>query len=407
MKKQQFVLLFLVSFSMVSFAQEIKIEIDTIALLQKKVCENSIKSIAKKYEKQLGIYTKDLYKIEQLERSDKKKKDSLLSALEKNKKANFDKLLSIFKDFEKNESYCSQYLEKDSIKKWFQYQKPFENEEKKEVTYSYFGRGKIIKDTLFDQTTIQGQILNEVLKNKGKDSYIGNIVIPKYNQEFYFYKIPKRRFKEIIKNKERDVATYKLQKVELEIRDGVFIDVKAYIKYLGEVHVFQSVVGVSILNFHKKANKRLLYYRQTEKSKLQSKKSLFGDRFFERVILMGDVFTYHYGIGNNYIPHDLVLKFPELDEKKIPTNKNNSVRYKIKEKTYLDKIVELRAYTDFLSTFGESENGLVQIEGSAKFYVFPFPYRFPRIFPFNLFGLKDTQFQVLPNIHTNVQYSRF
>jgi hypothetical protein len=113
-------------------------------------------------------------------------------------------------------------------------------------------------------------------------------------------------------------------------------------------------------------------------------------------IRLGDVMMYNYEMGSHYIPDNLVLKLPENDVNNNKTNLENPATYRIKQKTDLDKILELRTYTDFLALFGDSNNGLVQIEGKAKFFAFPFPLQIK-------YG---AQVQLLPSVSPYVNYSR-
>lgn len=114
-------------------------------------------------------------------------------------------------------------------------------------------------------------------------------------------------------------------------------------------------------------------------------------------ISLSDVMNYNYKVGNHYIPHDIALELPTKPEE----NKTGNAIYQIKQETYLEKILELRAYTDFLTLFGDSQNGLAQIEGKAKFYLFPYPFRF--------LGSKRTlgQIEYFPAVSPFVNYSRF
>lgn len=77
--------------------------------------------------------------------------------------------------------------------------------------------------------------------------------------------------------------------------------------------------------------------------------------------------------GENYVPDDLRLEFPTKTDGKID-NSESSIKYKIEQNTSLENVLNLRTYTDFLGLFGDSPNGLVQIEGKADFYLNPFNF---------------------------------
>ncbi len=51
------------------------------------------------------------------------------------------------------------------------------------------------------------------------------------------------------------------------------------------------------------------------------------------------------------------VNIPRKDINDEQTNLTAPTTYQIKENTYLDKIIELRAYTDFLALFSDADNG--------------------------------------------------
>jgi len=262
-------------------------------------------------------------------------------------------------------------------------EKKEEPEEK--VIYTYFGKDQVIKENFIDKTTTEGRILNEVLSSKNKASYFGDITIPKENQEFNFLD---NDF-DIISNK-----TYKFKKIDIEIKDGLFSNIRVTIEYKGNLHIYENHVGISFLKFAKNAKKNSLFYVQTT-----VENSDFNLKEMRKLRLrVGDLLIYNYKIGNNYIPHDLVIELPAKDENNKSTNLLGSTTYQIKQETDLDKLLEIRAYTDFLALFGESSNGLVQIEAKAKFYLLPFPMQI---------GSSKGQLEIFKSISPYTHYSRY
>ncbi len=280
-------------------------------------------------------------------------------------------------------------IHNDSITKWFTHNKPkkLDQEEPKTETqvYTYFGKDEIIKKDFIDKSTVQGRVLNQVLNNTNEKSYFGDITIPKENLEIPFV------------NKKGDALInkkYKFKKLEVEIRDGSFADIRVTVGYKGNVHTFENHSGVSLMYFSNIANYQNLFYTQSiinnSNYNLKELKHLY--------IRLSDVMNYTYKIGNHYIPHDLTIELPQKDLENKKTNTDSSASYEIKQKTYLDKIVEFRTYTDFLSLFGEGNNGLVSLEANAKFYVFPYVRQ--------IFNTKGS-WEFFPSVNTSVIYNKF
>lgn len=250
--------------------------------------------------------------------------------------------------------------------------------------YTYYGEKKVIKEDIFaNKTSDEAKVVTEILA-ENSENYLGDITIPKENQKLFFY------------NEKRDsiIGEYLFNKIELEIRDGNFADIRVYVEYKGNIHTFENQIGVSLLRYSSRAKDNYLSYKQTT----INNESFTLDEMRNFNIRLGDVMVYNYEMGSHYIPHNLVLKLPVNDVSNDKTNEGNPATYRIKQKTDLDKIVELRTYTDFLALLGESNNGLVQIEGKAKFYVFPFPRQICST---------GMQVQFLPTISPYVNYSRF
>lgn len=311
--------------------------------------------------------------------------------------------------------------------------------------YMYFGENKVLKeDILKDKNDEASQILRNVINNKGKQSYFGDITIPKNNQKFYFYKYIDRktiketkeqhRLKESLLNNERDMnkallltkelqrdtlrnkfilerkadkgdyildplTSFKFKRLDVEIKDGYFCDIRVFVEDEQEnLHVFTNQIGISILFFSDFGTNKMMNYKSSIRKKTYNVDSNYTDEKMKNLyISLSDVMNYSYKVGNHYIPHDIALELPTKPDE----NEKGNAIYQIKQETYLEKILELRAYTDFLTLFGNSQNGLAQVEGKAKFYLFPYPFRF--------LGSKRTlgQIEYFPAVSPFVNYSRF
>lgn len=261
-------------------------------------------------------------------------------------------------------------------------------------TYLYFGENKIVDEDLFKNKSTETELLKSLLADVGKENYLGDITIPKEDQRFRFYC-------ENMIDISEDV--YKFKKLGVEIRDGYFHDILVYVEDLnGDTHVFTNQIGLSVLFYSQYGKSKFLYYLYSLKKKDVTEDSKYLDyKMSNRYVKVTDVMGYSYQVGNHYIPQDLTVELPRNDVEGNVTNINSQATYQIKQKTYLEKIVELRAYTDFLALFGETQNGLAQIEGKAKFYLFPYPFR--------LFWSRKTlgQIEFFSTISPHVNYARF
>ncbi len=317
------------------------------------------------------------------------------------------------------EIYCvnQKKISKENTEKWLESIKKYTPEiitKKTEPStepqvYTYFGENQIINHDVFNSKTAEAQILKEMLMDKGEESYLGDITIPKDGQQFYFYKyhseevandwIKLERYNE---EKLRTKTSFKFKKLDVEIRDGYFYDIRTFIETDdGNIHVFTNQVGLSLLFYSQQGKrKNLLRYEYSLRENIPDKEYT-DDKMEGLYIKVTDVMGYSYKPGNRYIPHDLILELPKNDTDNKSTNAQNRATYQIKQETHLEKILELRTYTDFLALFGKSDNGLAQIEGKAKFYLFPYPFRF--------FGSKKTfgQIEYFPSLSPYVNYSRF
>src|SRR5690606_19101272 len=231
--------------------------------------------------------------------------------------------------------------------------------------------------------------------------------IPQNNQKVKLYKFY-RGINERTQDSLYANLTFRFKKIDIEIRDGYFHDIRVFLEdeeY--NTHVFTNLIGISLLNYYKRSlpiyfiwgtnNNKFLNYQYSIRKNTPEMLEYTDTKLINFCIKATDVLRYTYTSGNHYIPHDLVLQLPVKDKEGNVTNLESNVTYQIKQETHLEKIVELRTYTDFLALFEQSSNGLAQIEGKSKFYLLPFPFRYP--------GLGQIEF--FPSFSSYVNYSRF
>jgi len=313
---------------------------------------------------------------------------------------------------EKSENYKAFYLDKGitiaQINEFFKHKCTVNNEQevsaKKEYkTYLYYGEDMVIKE--FPKTNDENfdQIIQKVLSAKS-ESYLGDIIIPKENQEFKFY-ISKERWAQYnssfptLKIKSQEKASFvqlekkfKFKSVAFEICDGFIADVKILIlDEKGNEHLFENRSSISFLNFSNSAPNNFISYKHP----VNQSETVNFDEFHDLRIRLSDVLVYIPKPGYNYIPNDVTFTFPTKDKNGDALNKVNAVKYEIKETTTLQNVIELRAYTDFLALFTDSANGLVQLQGKGDFYIFPFKV-----------SLSNTDLRLVDKISPYVNFSR-
>ncbi|MBL0738705.1 hypothetical protein JI750_17545 [Flavobacterium sp. GN10] len=289
----------------------------------------------------------------------------------------------------KYESYKAFYLDKGvtigQINEFFKCECIVNNEQevspKKEYkTYLYYGDDMVVKE--FPKTNDENfdQIIQKILSAKS-ESYLGDIIIPKENQEFKFY-IHKEKWGEYnssfptLKTNPKENGSFiqlekefKFKSVAFEICDGFIADVKILIlDENGNEHLFENRSSISFLNFSNSAPSNFISYKHP----VNQSQIVNFDEFHNLRIRLSDVLVYIPKPGYNYIPNDVTFTFPTKDKNGDALNKTNPVKYEIKETTTLQNVIELRAYTDFLALFNDSANGLVQLQGKGDFYIFPF-----------------------------------
>jgi|GEM_PF-1222815 len=429
----------------------------------KEAAETEFKNLNEVFSKYLNLYntTNDQLKKKNTELSGKSDDAHLkkIQDLFKEAKAYNDTLAVKYQLFLNYKGvFMDKGVKEADIDNWFGYKDQNFTKSAETVTdtnvYMYFGENKVLKeDILKDKNDEASQILRSVINNKGKESYFGDIIIPKNKEKFYFYKyVEKKKIREIkdigskfqkkkdslISKKQWDTIKlnddakkfridiieyldenklvidkidnngdyvlqpkliYRFKKLDVEIKDGYFCDIRAFVEdEEGNEHVFTNQIGISILFFSNFGTRKMMSYKSSIRKNSYSAYKEYTDEKMKYVFIsLSDVMNYNYKVGNHYIPHDIALELPT----KPNENENGNAIYQIKQETYLEKILELRAYTDFLTLFGDSQNGLAQVEGKAKFYLFPYPFRF--------FGSKRTlgQIEYFPAVSPFVNYSRF
>lgn len=402
-------------------------------------CVEEIKKLDKKYislESEYKLLVKSLDSInKQLDKSvTGALTDTIIAKYELRKKYN-DSLADIVTNVKQYQAVCK--FNEEELQKLFNhknaenYVKGAENieddSEKENNVYLYFGENKVISEEILTNERKETEILKDIISQQVNENYLGDITIPKDNETFFFYKyicdektkaeilskLEKEKLKE--KRKERQKKrkvrrckdfeqvqdySYRFKNVDVEINDGVFSDIRVVVKTDdGNTHVYENEIGVSILRFSALGKKNYLFYKHSIRKDNKTEK--FEDSKMNNLyIKLSDVFVYDYNVGNHYAPSDLVLELPVKDSNGELTNKDGFATYKIKEESHISGIVELRAYTDFLALFGDSDNGLVQIEGKADFYILPFPM--------SMFGNSNLfEYKLFDKVSPKVNYSRF
>ena len=263
-----------------------------------------------------------------------------------------------------------------------------ENNEEPKI-YQYYGKDLILEEIKPTGNKKVDDVLKTVLSQKS-EAYLGDIIIPKENQEFSFYinksdvknepkwKTIKSKISwdsiQSILEKESDQfvlagKNFKFKSVSFEICDGFFVDIKVFVlDEKGSKYLFENKVPVSILRYSTHAPNQFLVFKYP----VNQKENITIKEFENLRIRLSDVLIYVSKAGYNYIPNDVVYDFPTKNENGDFINKDSSVQYEIKEDTSLQNVVELRAYTDFLGLFGDAPNGIVQLQGKGDFYVVPF-----------------------------------
>jgi hypothetical protein len=269
----------------------------------------------------------------------------------------------------------------------------------------HFGDDKVISemDILFNNKTYDN-IFKEVLKSDSK-TYLGDLVIPQDRQKIHLHKKVKKdtTIKKVLVKRIFTKNDFKKIKIDSTIfRDVFFKSVKIHAKHgliqdikilvedeNGNILLFENDVPITLLRFSRVASNNYMLYRHTISN---NKNSVIDTSFVGSSIRLADVLMYINNPGENYVPDELQLNYPIVKDGKRD-NAESSVIYEMRQDNSLENVLNLRTYTDFLGLFGDSPNGLIQIEGKADFYVMPF----------NFFNSRD---YFLPKISPYINYAR-
>lgn len=237
------------------------------------------------------------------------------------------------------------------------------------TTLMLLGEDNIFLKTNITKNEKTANILNEILKEDSK-IHLGDFWIPKDGAEIpVIFKcngaMRKKMGKDNCEEKNKELPRYlKFKKIDLEIFEGNLVDIKVYLEGNGHVYLFENARSASLLRFTKQAN----WFTLRNRVELTYKEP--SDDYAGYELKLADVLRYFSNSGRNFIPDDQILEFPEMiDGEKA--NLENSNIYELHQNSSLSNVLDLRTYTDFLGLFGESPNGIAQIEGHASFFVIP------------------------------------
>lgn len=302
---------------------------------------------------------------------------NVLENIKKVDKKNLDTLFAFIKSYKP-------YLNNENSKS-----------EKKEETYLYFDDDKLVKETDLATNKTKFPFLEELFNMKS-ETYLGDFRVPQKGQVIALYdrKCDSETIfcsEKIEKTVTIKPQTIKLEKVSLNIKEGSVNEITVILRdEEKKLLVFENKYPVSLLRFSSIAPKtslRYFYSTPTDKNI-----RVVDTAYINTVIRFSDILSYIPNPGDNYVPDDLTLTFPQGNE-----TDNTNVTYKVVQDTSLKNVLELRAYTDFLGLFNNSDNGLVQLEGRADFYVNPFNitnsrwFIFKKLVPYVNFSRLDSE----------------
>jgi hypothetical protein len=262
---------------------------------------------------------------------------------------------------------------------------------KEPTTFMLLGEDNIFLKNDITKDDKKAKILNEILKEDSK-IHLGDFWIPKDGAEIpVIFKcngaMRKKMGKDNCEEKNKELPRYlKFKKIDLEIFEGNLVDIKVYLEGNGHVYLFENARSASLLRFTKQAN----WFTLRNRVELTYKEP--SDDYAGYELKLADVLRYFSNSGRNFIPDDQTLAFPEMiDGEKA--NLENSNIYELHQNSSLSNVLDLRTYTDFLGLFGESPNGIAQIEGHASFFVIPS-------------RLRGTSLSIFKKIKPYVSYAR-
>ena len=263
-------------------------------------------------------------------------------------------------------------------------QKVKDTEEYEDKVYLLFGTNQLIvkEDIIKDPTA------NSIFKNileTDSEIHLGDFWIPKDNAQIPITKITekentvKRRNSEKTKTVKVNDTTIRylgFDKIELELFEGSLVDIKVYLKGEdGDVYLFENKLSISLI-YYTTTSERFYLKNKARKTFQDNNKDFTGFK-----LRLSDVLRYFSKPGRNYIPDDQNFTFP-LDLQKDKTNEKYANVYELYQSTSLENVLDLRAYTDFLSLFGDTPNGIAQFEGQAIFFINPYRIIHTSLFPF-------------------------
>ncbi|WP_175621573.1 hypothetical protein [Chryseobacterium schmidteae] len=335
------------------------------------------------YKKEIEPYEKELkelrYKIFQLEdRFQTFKKSKLTSNLSEEdwnqelikkqkeiekEKENFDnkyKLVSEYKNVLIN-------IKKVDVKDMFTFLDEYtffpkqSTTEVDEEVYIYFGPDKLVKETDLDTNKTKIPFLEDLFSMKS-ETYLGDFKVSQKGQNIELFREKDKQEKRFAKSANLNLE---LEKILFSIYEGSIKEAYVTVKdNLGREHLYENKYPISLMRFSSVAPKTSLIYKT---SISHNKKEVLESKYLGTEIRFSDILMYIPNPGENYVPDDLSLSFPQKNE-----TDDSNITYKIRQDTSLKNVVELRAYTDFLGLFNNSDNGLIQLEGKAEFFVNPF-----------------------------------
>jgi hypothetical protein len=213
-------------------------------------------------------------------------------------------------------------------------------------------------------------VFKDILNSESK-TYLGDFIIPQDGQKIMLYKDKEKRF---LKKLESEITGNEVlfKSVKIHAKHGLIQDIK--IKVLdenGNTLLFENNVPITLLRYSRVAAHIDMLYRHTMSNNINK---VIDTNYVNSKIKLADVLMYINNPGENYVPDELQLEYPTIKDGK-KDNAESSVVYEIRKDNSLENVLNLRTYTDFLSLFGDSPNGLIQVEGKADFYIAPFNFR--------------------------------
>ena len=268
------------------------------------------------------------------------------------------------------------------------------NQQSEPKTYLYFGEDKVIaeNDSFFNNKEFN-TVFKDLLSEQS-EAYLGDFIIPQNGQKVHLYKPKQTSKNEYYRKKEISQVEVFFKSVKIHVLHGLLQDIKIIVlDSQGNELLFENRIPVSLLKYSKLAPRNYMFYRHTISN---NKDRVVDTSYINHSIKLADVLMYINNPGDNYVPDELRLSFPTKTDGNID-NDISSVKYKVKQNTTLENVLNIKTYTDFLSLFGDSPNGIFQFEGKADFYLIPFNFpntnmfNFKKISPYVNFARLDDE----------------